>query len=110
MGPGGVMVPYVNTAEEPAKAVLPCAIRAGSSGGGALSSRRGIWTEFDAYFAEANSKLLTILQIETGEAVEHVEEIAAVWTVWMSVYRSAGPDRNLGIPGTDGSSRLSRLR
>jgi len=74
------MVPYVNTAEEARKAVAAMRVSAaGSSGGGALSfAPRHLDRSSMLTLQKANSKLLTILQIETGEAVEHVEEIAAV--------------------------------
>jgi 2-keto-3-deoxy-L-rhamnonate aldolase RhmA len=38
----------------------------------------GFGRDFDAYFKQANDNLLTVVQIETKEAVNRAEEIAAV--------------------------------
>jgi 2-keto-3-deoxy-L-rhamnonate aldolase RhmA len=79
MGAGGVMIPYVNTAEQARQAVS--AMRyppQGVRGAARFHRANGFGTQFDSYFAEANEKLLTVVQIETAEAVENAEEIAAV--------------------------------
>ena len=79
MGAAGIMVPYVNSAEEARQAVAsmrypPLGVR-----GVARSTRAASFgQQFDAYFVEANSSLLTIVQIETVEAVANAEEIATV--------------------------------
>jgi 4-hydroxy-2-oxoheptanedioate aldolase len=38
----------------------------------------GFGPEFEEYFHSANSKLLTVVQIESSAGIDHVDEIAAV--------------------------------
>ncbi len=79
LGASGVMVPYVNNGEEAAAAVAamrypPQGIRGVSRSNRAASYGK----DFDRYFEQANRELLTVLQIETVEAVKDAGEIAAV--------------------------------
>ncbi|MFN8009361.1 MAG: aldolase/citrate lyase family protein [Terriglobia bacterium] len=79
LGPSGVMVPYINTAEEARQAVR--AMRyppQGIRGVASLNRACGFGKDFEHYFATANDQLLTVLQIETRQAVEQVEAIASV--------------------------------
>ena len=99
MGAAGVMVPYVNTAEEAelaAKAMRypPQGIR------GAAKFNRGskFAQDFDNYFAQANDNLLTVVQIETEEAVANADEIAAVEGVDVLFVGPLDLSVNLGIP------------
>jgi 4-hydroxy-2-oxoheptanedioate aldolase len=73
------MVPYVNTADQARQAVE--AMRyppKGIRGVASLNRACGFGTGFEQYFATANDQLLTVLQIETRQAVEQVEAIAGV--------------------------------
>ena len=79
LGAKGIMIPYVQDAEEARLAVdsmryTPEGIR------GVASSPRaaGFGREFDKYYSEANRKLLTVVQIETAEALANLESIAGV--------------------------------
>jgi len=79
LGASGVMVPWVNSADE-AKGVAesmrypPEGIR-----GVAMTLRATKFAaEFQAYSSEANDGLLTIAQIERVDGVKNAEEIAAV--------------------------------
>lgn len=79
LGASGIMVPYVNTEEEARRAVAamrypPHGIR----GVARFNRAAGFGTEFEEYFSTAAKRLLTITQIETAEAVQNVESIAAV--------------------------------
>lgn len=79
LGPAGVVVPYVTSAEEARQAAA--AMRyppQGVRGVASMNRASGFAQEFDAYFAEANDGLLTVVQIETATAVERAHEIAAV--------------------------------
>lgn len=99
LGATGIMVPYVNTAEEARAAVA--AMRyppQGVRGVARFTRAAGFSLDFDRYFAEANSKLLTIVQIETVEAVEQVEEIAQVEGVDVLFVGPLDLSVNLGIP------------
>ncbi|MBL6928724.1 MAG: 2-dehydro-3-deoxyglucarate aldolase [Rhodospirillales bacterium] len=79
LGAAGIMVPYVNTADEAKQAALsmryqPEGIR-GVAGSPPCS---GFAQNFDDYYAKANDNLVTMVQIETVEGVANVDEIAAV--------------------------------
>ncbi|MBI2843786.1 MAG: HpcH/HpaI aldolase/citrate lyase family protein [Armatimonadetes bacterium] len=79
LGPCGVMVPYVNTADEARQAASsmrypPQGIR----GVAKLNRACGFGQDFDDYFDSVNDNLLTVVQIETETALGNVEEIAAV--------------------------------
>ena len=78
-GAAGVMVPYVNTAEEAAHAARCCRFSPDGLRGIAQSTRAAQFgLAFDAYYPVADDNVLTVVQIETPEAVANVEEIAAV--------------------------------
>ncbi len=78
-GASGIMVPMVNTADDARRFIKflrypPDGIR-GMSG----SSRAAAYGfSFPEYHADANKKILAIVQIETRESVDNVFEIAAV--------------------------------
>lgn len=79
LGAAGVMIPYVNTAEEAEKAseslrYPPAGIRGVSKFNRACNFGK----DFDSYYKQANDNLLTIVQIESKESVENAREIAAV--------------------------------
>ena len=79
LGPSGIMVPYVNTADQARQAVEamrypPHGIRGVAS----LNRACRFGTGFEQYFATANDQLLTVIQIETRQAVEQAEAIAGV--------------------------------
>jgi len=79
LGLGGIMVPYVQTAET-AKEVVRYAKYMPQGERGVASSPRaaGYNANFKDYFATANDKLLTAVQIETGQSADNAEAIAAV--------------------------------
>ncbi|HLM82975.1 MAG TPA: aldolase/citrate lyase family protein [Terriglobales bacterium] len=79
LGPSGIMVPYVQSAEEARRAVA--AMRyppAGVRGVASMHRACGFGSHLDEYLRSANSQLLTVVQIETEAAVDHADEIAAV--------------------------------
>jgi 2-keto-3-deoxy-L-rhamnonate aldolase RhmA len=79
LGASGIMVPYVQSADEARKAVA--AMRyppAGVRGVAVMNRACSFGPGFDDYFKSAGSKLLTMVQIETPTAIENVDEIAAV--------------------------------
>ena len=99
LGPSGIMVPYVNTAEEAQRAVA--AMRyppQGLRGVARFTRAAGFSLNFDAYFAQANENLLTIAQIETAEAVENAAAIAAVDGVDVLFVGPLDLSVNLGVP------------
>lgn len=79
MGAFGVMVPYVNTAAEARSAVSamrypPHGIR----GVAKINRGAGFGGDFEEYYLHAHERLVTIIQVETVEAIANVDEIAAV--------------------------------
>ncbi len=79
MGAAGVMVPLVNSAEDARQAVRamrypPAGIRGAAGSNRAANFGKG----FMQYFKEANEKLLCIVQIETVDGLDQVDEIASV--------------------------------
>lgn len=79
LGPSGVMIPYISSVEEAHRAVSGMRYPpAGIRGVASMTRASNFGTGFHEYFATANAELLTVVQIETKEAVEHADEIAAV--------------------------------
>ena len=79
MGAFGVMVPYVNTADEARAAVRamrypPHGIR----GVAKINRGAGFGGDFEEYYLHSHERLLTVIQIETPEAVANIDAIAAV--------------------------------
>ena len=100
MGAGGIMIPYVSTADEARQAVS--AMRyppQGVRGAARFHRANGYGQQFESYFAEANEKLLTVVQIETAEAVANAEEIAAVEGVDVLFIGPLDLSVSLGIMG-----------
>ena len=77
-GAGGIMVPMVETADD-AEAVVEATRYPPEGVRGAAPARASDYGgSFDEYFATANDRLVTIVQVESQEGVENVAEIAAV--------------------------------
>jgi 2-keto-3-deoxy-L-rhamnonate aldolase RhmA len=109
----GIMVPMINTAAQ-AKAFVdlarytPIGERGlGSNGGLSDFSGMGGKTTLD-FMADQNFKTLTIVQIETAEAVDNVDEIAAVNGIDALLIGPNDLSISLGIPGEIMSEKLHR--
>jgi 4-hydroxy-2-oxoheptanedioate aldolase len=75
-GAYGVVVPFVSTREEAERTVSYCKYPPqGIRGVGGV--RRGLYGG-DSYFEQANDEILVIVQTETVEAVQNIDEILAV--------------------------------
>lgn len=79
-GIDGLMVPLVNTADEARAAVEACRYPPNGGRGAGFGAARAGGYGIDAadYRANIEDNLLIICQIETKQAVENIEEIAAV--------------------------------
>lgn len=98
LGPSGIMVPCVNTAEEARQAVASMRYPpAGIRGVAKLHRGTAFGRDFENYFTTANDTLLTVIQIETPTALENVEEIAAVDGVDVLFVGPLDLTANLGI-------------
>lgn len=79
LGASGIMIPYIETADDAARAVGYLRYPPEGQRGVAMSPRAtGFGADFETYFSEANRNLLAVTQIETGTAVQNAREIAAV--------------------------------
>jgi 2-keto-3-deoxy-L-rhamnonate aldolase RhmA len=79
MGALGVMVPWVSTAAEARAAVSAMRYPPHGIRGVAKFNRgAGFGGDFEEYYAHANERLVTVLQIETPEAVKNIDEIASI--------------------------------
>ncbi len=79
MGALGVMVPYVDTAEQTRVAVAAMRYPPHGTRGVAKFNRgAGFGADFEEYYLHAHERLLTVIQIETMEAVNNAEAIAQV--------------------------------
>lgn len=79
MGASGVMVPYVNTAAEAKAAVQAMRYPPHGVRGVAKFNRgAGFSGDFEDYYLHAHERLLTVVQIETTEAIANIDAIAAV--------------------------------
>ncbi len=78
-GAYGVVVPWVNTREEAERAVSYCRYPPEGVRGCAPGRPAAVWglTE-EEYLEAADGEILVAVQIETGKAVENIEEIVAV--------------------------------
>ncbi len=100
LGAGGVMVPYVNTAEEARAAVS--AVRYpphGTRGVSKFNRAAGFGQGFDEYYAHAHERLVTMVQIETPESLENLNAIAAEDGVDVLFVGPLDLTTNLGIQG-----------
>jgi 2-keto-3-deoxy-L-rhamnonate aldolase RhmA len=77
-GAFGVMVPYVSTATEAKAAVAAMRYPPHGIRGVAKFNRgAGFGGDFEEYYRHAHERLLAVIQIETPEAVQNADEIAA---------------------------------
>lgn len=79
MGALGVMVPYVNTAAEAKAAVAAMRYPPHGIRGVAKFNRgAGFGGDFEEYYLHGHERLLTVIQIESPEAIANIDAIAAV--------------------------------
>jgi 2-keto-3-deoxy-L-rhamnonate aldolase RhmA len=80
IGIHGIIIPYVQNAKEAKAAVDACIYPTkGTRGVAPHAARCSRWgMRLDEYMAALPDLILTMVQIETAEAVENIEEIAAV--------------------------------
>ncbi len=102
-GVQGVMVPMISSAEEAKKLVgwaryEPIGNRGLSSNGG-LTDYLGMGTDAVSFMKEQNAKTLTIAQIETKEAIDCIDEIAAVEGIDVLLIGPNDLSISLGLPG-----------
>ena len=99
LGATGIMIPYVSNVAEAEQAVAsmrypPRGIR----GVAKLNRACGFGQDFDDYFAHSHEQLVTVIQIETQEAVDNIDDLAAVEGVDALFIGPLDLSVNLGIP------------
>lgn len=100
MGAYGVMCPKVNNAEEAKKVINGLHYPPFGNRGVAKMVRATQFAQnFDTYYNEAQDNLLGIVQIETVEALSHLDEIAAVEGVDVLFIGPADLSMAMGIFG-----------
>ncbi len=79
-GVEGIMVPYVETAEEARAAVAACKYPPAGNRGCAIGAihATGFGFERKTYWDTVNDEVTVIIQIETARAIDNIPEIAAV--------------------------------
>ncbi|KAI5811659.1 HpcH/HpaI aldolase/citrate lyase family protein [Peziza echinospora] len=112
-GAHGIMVPLVSNGEEARKVVSyakfpPQGVRGfgspfamGSFGTGRMTSSE--------YLAEANSSILTVVQIETKDALDNVDDIAAVEGIDVLFVGPFDLGNSIGYPVDDNGTMHPRL-
>ncbi|MFT5365805.1 MAG: 4-hydroxy-2-oxoheptanedioate aldolase [Candidatus Latescibacterota bacterium] len=100
LGASGIMVPYVSSVEEAEQAVL--AMRyppRGIRGVAKLNRGASFGTDFEEYFEKGHELLTTVVQIETVEALNAIDDIAAVDGVDVLFVGPMDLTVNMGIRG-----------
>src|ERR1700735_745612 len=78
LGAGGVLVPYIKTAEEARQAVSCCRYPTAGTRSVYFPQRSMNKAGLLGYAGSANNNLIVALQVETASCIEHMAEIAAV--------------------------------
>lgn len=100
LGAGGVMVPYVNNAEEARAAVASVRYPPhGQRGVSKFNRAAGFGQDFDEYYAHSHERLVTMAQIETPESLAQLDAIAAVDGVDVLFIGPLDLTTNMGIQG-----------
>lgn len=98
MGAAGIMVPFVNTVAQARQMVEAMKYPpAGIRGVAGLSSANRFGLDFKGYFSQANDRVLGIVQIESRQGLENVDEIAQVEGVDVVFTGPLDLSVNLGI-------------
>lgn len=92
----GVVVPLVNSGEEAARAVAAC--RYPPDGFRSVGPARGRLYGGEGYIEEANGQIACIVMIETGEALENLDEILGTPGVDAAYIGPADLAAGLGLP------------
>lgn len=78
IGTQAVLVPFVQNAEEAAKAVAACRYPPAGIRGITVSGRGSRYGRVPDYLKRADAEICVLVQVETGEALSQIEAIASV--------------------------------
>jgi 4-hydroxy-2-oxoheptanedioate aldolase len=100
MGAEGIMCPRINNVEEARKVVRGLHYPpTGGRGVAKMVRATGFGQHFSKYYKEANENILGIVQIETAQVLNHLDEIAALENVDVLFIGPADLSMELGIFG-----------
>jgi 4-hydroxy-2-oxoheptanedioate aldolase len=100
VGAEGVMCPHINSSDDAKKVVSGLRYPPeGSRGVAKMVRATGFGKNFIEYSTTANENILGVVQIETGEALRHLDEIAAIDGVDVLFIGPADLTMSLGIFG-----------
>jgi len=97
MGAGGVLVPFVNSAEEASRAAEACRYPPRGTRGYGPARASGFGFDTD-YFDQANDNVVCLVIIETAQAVANIDEILAVPGIDSYIVGPFDLSISLGIP------------
>src|SRR3954452_20886355 len=78
LGADGVLVPYINSAEEARQAVSCCRYPTEGTRSVYFPQRSTNKAGLLGYVGNANKNIIVALQVETASCIKHIDEIAAV--------------------------------
>jgi 4-hydroxy-2-oxoheptanedioate aldolase len=78
LGADGVLIPYINTADEARQAVSCCRYPTEGTRSVYFPQRSTNKAGLLGYVGNANKNIIVALQVETASCIEHIDEIAAV--------------------------------
>lgn len=99
IGTQTLVVPYVQNADEAAEAAAAMAYPPGGIRGVAGMTRASGFGTIKDYHAHARDEICLIVQVETVEALEHIDEIAAVPGIDGMFIGPADLATSMGYPG-----------
>ena len=102
-----IMLPYIQTAAEAADAVSAMRYPPKGRRGVAAMHRGSRYARFKDYVTGADDTLFLIVQIETKEALERCEDIAAVDGVDAVFFGPGDLAASMGLPGQAGHSSVT---
>jgi 4-hydroxy-2-oxoheptanedioate aldolase len=97
-----IMLPYVQSAEEAARAVQAVSYPPRGTRGVAAMHRGSRYARINDYVTKANAEIFLIVQIETVSAMERCEEIASVEGVDAVFFGPGDLAASMGFPGQAG--------
>ena len=98
-GAMSILVPYVQNADEAARAVSAVRYPPHGTRGVAGITRASRYGAVDRYIARADEEICLLVQVETAEALTHIEAIAAVPGVDGIFVGPADLAASMGFPG-----------
>jgi 2-keto-3-deoxy-L-rhamnonate aldolase RhmA len=86
-----IVIPQIHNAEEASKAVRSCLYPPLGNRPAGVGRASGYFSDFQSYRKAANDLMSVALMVETGQAIEHIDEICAVMrpgkdVLWIGPY------------------------